>query len=293
MIEGYYLIHMLILICIYIILTVSLNLALGFTGLLNLGHVAFFGIGAYTSALLMLAGVPFFIAMLSGALLASVCGYLLVLATRKLKGDYLALATLGFAFVVHSLFLNLVGLTRGPLGIPGIPKPTIFGFYLLKPELYLIFAFVIMFISIFIIYRILHSPFGRLLQATRDDALGLEVLGKNTFKLKGKAMMLSAFFAGIAGSLFAHYITYIDPSSFTLTEIILMLTILIVGGIASIKGSIVATFIILLIPEILRFLSLPSFIIGPGRQVLYALVLLIILLYRPRGLYGRVDLEDA
>ncbi|MBI3033081.1 branched-chain amino acid ABC transporter permease [Candidatus Woesearchaeota archaeon] len=293
MIGGYYLIHMLILVCIYIILTVSLNLALGFTGLLNLGHVAFFGLGAYTSALLTISGVPFFIAMLSGALLASGCGYLLVLATRKLKGDYLALATLGFAFVAHSLFLNWVALTRGPLGIPGIPKPTILGFHLVKPELYLILAFVIMTISIFIIHRILQSPFGRLLQATRDDALGLQVLGKNTFKLKAKAMMLSAFFAGIAGSLFAHYITYIDPSSFTLTEIVLMLTILIVGGIASIKGSIVATFIILLIPETLRFLSLPSSVIGPGRQILYALVLLAILLYNPRGLFGRIDLEDA
>ena len=135
------------------------------------------------------------------------------------------------------------------------------------------------------------SPFGRLLQATRDDELGLKVLGKNTFKLKYKAMMISAFFAGIAGSLFAHYITYIEPNSFTLSELIFVLTIVIVGGLASLKGSVVSAFIIVMIPEALRFLSLPSAILGPMRQIVYALILLCILLFRPRGLFGRVDLE--
>ena len=135
------------------------------------------------------------------------------------------------------------------------------------------------------------SPFGRLLQATRDDEIGLRVLGKDTGKLKYKAMMISAFFAGIAGSLFAHYITFIEPGSFYISEIILILTIVIVGGIASIRGSIFGTFLILLIPEALRFLNLPSAIIGPGRQIIYALVLIGVLLYKPRGLFGRVDLE--
>lgn len=291
MIGSYYLIHLLILIGIYIILTTSLNLALGFTGLLNLGHVAFFGIGAYTSALLMIQGFPFIIAFLLGGLFASIFGYLLVLGTRQLKGDYLALATLGFSFVIHSLFLNLISLTRGPLGIPGIPKPIIFGLSIVSYTSYLLFVFVVVIICVYTISKIVHSPFGRLLQATRDDELGLRVLGKNTFTLKAKSMMLSAFFAGIAGSLFAHYISYIDPSSFTLTEIILMLTILIVGGIASLKGSIVATFIILLIPESLRFLELPSSVVGPGRQILYALILILILLYRSRGIFGRIDLH--
>ncbi len=291
MVGGYYLIHLLILVGIYIILTTSLNLALGFTGLLNLGHVAFFGIGAYTSALLTMVGVPFFLALVVGGLFTSVFGYVLVLGTKRLKGDYLALATLGFSFVIHALFLNLVSLTRGPLGIPGIPKPSFFGVSIVSYPSYLFFVFVIVVICVYSISKIVHSPFGRLLQATRDDELGLRVLGKNTLALKAKSMMLSAFFAGIAGSLFAHYISYIDPSSFTLTEIILMLTILIVGGIASLKGSIVAAFIIILIPETLRFLELPSSIVGPGRQILYALILILILLYRPRGIFGRIDLH--
>ncbi len=290
MIESY-LLHIGILIAIYIILGVSLNLALGFTGLLNLGHVAFFGIGAYTSALLLKAGVSFIMAFFISGLIAAIFGFLLVLATRKLKGDYLALATLGFSFVIYSLMLNLTELTRGPLGIPGIPKPVIFGFKISGLLPYFIFVTILAVITVFLIYKIVKSPFGRLLQGVRDDEIGLKVLGKDTFKLKAKSMMLSAFFAGIAGSLFASYITYIDPSSFSLAEIILIFTIVIVGGIASIKGTIVATFIIILIPEALRFLYLPSTVLGPLRQIFYALILLGILLYRPKGLFGRIDLE--
>ncbi len=290
MIEAY-LIHLLILIGIYAILAVSLNLAIGYTGLLNLGHIAFFGIGAYTSTLLTMNGVPFIFAFLIAGLFSSLFGYLLVITTKKLKGDYFALATLGFSFVIYSLFLNLQSITRGPLGISGIPKPSFFGLGISSNFSYLIFVLIVTLISIYLIYKIVKSPFGRLLNATRDDELGLRVLGKNTSKLKYKTMMISAFFAGIAGSLFAHYITFIDPSSFYLGDILLILTIVIIGGLASIKGSIVATFLILLIPEVLRFLALPSSLIGPLRQIIYAIILLGILLYRPRGLFGRIDLE--
>ena len=290
MIEGY-IIHILILIAIYIILTVSLNIALGYTGLLNLGHIAFFGIGAYTSALLVRADLPFIVAFLCAGLFAAFWGYVLVFVTRKLKGDYLALATLGFTYVTYSVFLNWQSLTRGPMGLPGISKPEFLGITISSNVSYLFFAGIICAISVMIMWLIVRSPFGRLLQATRDDELGLRVLGKNTFALKWKAMAISAFFGGIAGSLFAHYITYIDPKLFLLPELILLLTILIVGGIASIKGSIAATFIILIIPEVLRFVALPSAIIGPVRQIVYSLILLLILFFRPRGLFGRIDLE--
>ena len=285
-----YFIHLGIIITIYVILVTSLNLALGFTGLLNLGHIAFFGIGAYTSALLVKAGVPFLGAFVAAALIAAFFGYVLVLATRKLKGDYLALTTLGFSFVIYSVLLNWVSLTRGPLGIPGIPKPSFFGYTLLANETYLVFSVLVCILVLLLLTKITRSPFGRLLEATRDDEMGLRVLGKNTFLLKAKAMMLSAGCAGIAGSLFAHYISYIDPSSFLLTEIIFVVTIVIVGGIASIKGSVVATILLVLLPEALRFLSLPSQILGPSRQIIYALLLIAILLLRPRGLFGRVDL---
>ncbi len=283
--------HVLILIFIYIILVVSLNLALGYTGLLNLGHVAFFGIGAYTSALLALEGLTYLAAMIAAGLFASVFGYLLVIATDRLKGDYLAMATLGFSFVVYSLLLNLGEITRGAMGIPGIPKPSILGITFLTNDEYLVFVFLICLISVFIMYRIVNSPFGKLLEATRDNAVCLRVLGKNTLSLKYKAMMISAFFAGISGSLYAHYITFIDPTSFYISELILVLTIVIVGGLASIKGSIVATTVIIYLPELLRLLEMPSSVMGPARQAIYALILIAILMIRPRGLFGKVDLE--
>lgn len=290
MIEGY-IIHLLILIGIYVILATSLNLSVGFTGLLNLGHIAFFGIGAYTSALLQLAGVPFVLAFPLAGVMAALFGFLLVLGTRKLKGDYLALATLGFSFVVYSVLLNWTELTRGPLGIPGIPKPNIFGLRIADNFSYLIFVIIISALVVFFLWRLTSSRYGRLLEAVRDDETALRMFGKNTFKLKAQSMMIAAFFAGIAGSLFAHYITYIDPSSFFLSEIILVLTIVMIGGLASLPGSIVATVLILLIPEALRFVALPSSIIGPMRQIIYALVLLGVLLLKPRGLFGKVDLE--
>lgn len=290
MLEGY-IIHILIIIGIYLILSVSLNLSIGFTGLLNLGHIAFFGIGAYTSALLTKADFPFIISFILAGILASLFGALLVVATGRLKGDYLALATLGFAFVIYSILLNWVELTRGPLGIPGIPKPDIFGLMINTKVLYLIFVAVIAGISIVFLHRLSSSKFGKLLEGLRDDSIRLSVFGKNGYKLKIQSMMISAFFAGIAGSLYAHYITFIDPSTFHLAELIIVFTIVMVGGLASNRGVIIATFLMLIIPEVLRFVNMPSSIIGPMRQIIYALILILILMYRPRGIFGKIDLE--
>ena len=187
--------------------------------------------------------------------------------------------------------LNLTGLTRGPMGIVGIPKPELFGFVVKSNLSYFIFALIIMSLCLFVIYRILKSPYGRLLEAVRDDETGLRMLGKNTFRLKTESMIIGAFFAGLAGSLFAHYVQFIDPSAFRLSEIILVFTIVIVGGIASFKGSIVSTIMLVLLPEFLRLISVPSSILGPLRQIIYSLILLAVLLYKPKGLYGKVELE--
>lgn len=289
MIEGY-LTHLLIIIGIFVILSVSLNLSIGFTGLLNLGHVAFFGMGAYTSALLVMHGWPYLAALLMAGVVASIGGALMMFAVRKLSGDYLALATLGFSFVIYSILLNWSSLTRGPLGIPGIPKPEIFGLVVKSNYSYLLFVAIITALVVGFLYRLTRSRYGRLLEAVRDDEVGLSVYGKPIFKLKLQSLMISSFIAGIAGSLFAHYISFIDPSSFYLTDLILLVTVVMIGGLASIRGSIVATIIILLIPEVLRFVDMPSSIIGPARQIIYALFLILILLYKPRGLFGKVDL---
>jgi ABC-type branched-chain amino acid transport system, permease component len=285
-----YLIHLLLLIGIYTNLAISLQLSVGSTGLLNLGHIAFYAIGAYTSALLALNGFPFWFCFLSAGILAMIFGFLLSLPTNKLKGDYLALATMGFSFVVYAILLNWTSLTRGPLGLPGIPKPKIFGINFSDNLSFLILVAIIALISYLIIKRITISPFGKVLEAIRDNELVVRVLGKNSFKMKSLALMISSFFAGISGSLYAHYITFIDPSSFTLLQLIPVLSIVIIGGLASLEGTVLATIILVLLPEPLRFIGFPSSIVGPARQILYALILLLILIYKPKGFYGRVSL---
>ena len=280
-----YLIHLAILIGIYAMLTVSLNLSVGFTGLLNMGHVAFFGIGAYTSALLTLAGYPLWVAIPAAALVAGLAGVMLALPTTRLKGDYLALATLGFTFIMGSIARNWTGLTRGPLGLPGIPK------YVPQNETLLGILVVSVLVISLVIWWITTTRFGKTLQAVRDDELAAKMLGKNTFGYKVAAMGISALIAGIAGSFFAHYISFIDPSIFGIGDLILLFSMLIVGGLASVPGSIVGTAIILLIPEPLRFIGFPSALIGPMREMLFALILLAILIYRPKGIFGKVDLQ--
>jgi len=290
MIEPY-LLHLGILILIFIILAISLQITIGFTGLLNLGHVAFYGIGAYTSVLLVMGGYPFWFGLIAGGVVASVFGLLLAVVTNKLKGDYLALATLGFTFLVSAVLINWSELTRGPLGIPGIPKPELFGFVFTSSfEIFILYS-VITIISVGVMYKIVSSRFGKVLGAIRDDELATKVLGKNTFKMKAYALAIGSFFAGIAGSMYAHYITFIDPTTFSILELLVMFTIVIVGGMASFRGTIIAAIIIILLPEPLRFIGFPSAIVGPARLMIFSALLLLILVYRPKGLFGKIKFE--
>jgi len=289
MIEAYF-IHLLILIGIYLILAISLQLSIGYTGLLNLGHMAFFCIGAYASALLALSGFPFVFCLIFAGIMAMIFGFILAIPTRKLKGDYLALTTMGFSFVIYAIALNWTELTRGPLGIPGIPKPSILGISFSSNLMFLVLTIVVALLSYLIISRIVRSKFGKVMEAVRDDELSARVLGKNSFKVKFLVLGISAFFAGVAGSLYAHYITYIDPSSFTLMQLIPILCIIIIGGMASMRGTLFATIILVLLPEPLRFIGFPSSMVGPMRQIIYALVLLLILLYKPKGIDGKVEM---
>lgn len=282
-----YLIHILILIGIYGILTLSLNIAIGYTGLINLGHIAFFGIGAYTSALLTRAGLPFLLAWLAAGLLAMLAGYLLSWPSRRIKGDYFALLSLGFGFIVYSLFLNWQSITRGPLGIPGILRPSL----LVDNYFYFVFVLVVTFLCFLFFKKLTNSPFGRVMGAVRDNEEATKVLGKNTAKVKMIVLMTSAFWAGLAGSLFAHYIRFIDPAAFYLPALIYLLMMVILGGIASLKGSIIAVAVVILLFETFRFVGLPPQLAGTLRQMLVMAILILILLFRPKGLFGRIDIE--
>jgi branched-chain amino acid transport system permease protein len=173
------------------------------------------------------------------------------------------------------------------MGLPGIPGFSVFGLSFDSTFSYLILVFVFVLITIFIVRRIVDSPFGRVLKSIREDEIAAEALGKDTLKHKLLAFVIGAFFAGIAGSLYAHYISFIDPSSFTIMESILILLMVIFGGMGSIKGSIVGATILVVFPELLRFLGMPSAIAAPTRQMIYGLILIILMIKRPQGLMGR------
>ena len=287
-----YLIHVLVIAGIYVILAQSLNLILGYTGLPALGHGAFSCVGAYVSALLALQyGLTPWLGLVIGAVAASVVGFMVAVPCLRLKGDYLALATLGFAVIVYSIAKNWVDVTRGPLGLPGIPGFSIFGFELSSVWLYLVLVAVFVWLTTFLIRRVVDSPFGRILQGIREDEIVTAALGKDVNRHKVIVFMIGAFFAGIAGSLYAHYITFIDPSSFTIMESITILLMVVFGGMGSITGSFIGAIVLVVLPELLRFLGLPSSIAAPLRQMIYGLLLVVLMLYRPQGLLGKFKLQ--
>jgi branched-chain amino acid transport system permease protein len=283
-----YLLHILVISGIYIILTASLNLIVGYTGLPSLGHAAFSCVAAYASSLLALNfGVSPWIGLLIGACVAAIFGLVIGFSSLRLKGDYLALATFGFGIIVYSIAKNWISVTRGPMGLPGIPGFALFGFEFSEIWSYLLLVIIFVLITLFIIKRIVDAPFGRVLKSIREDEIASEILGKHTAKYKLMAFIIGAIFAGIAGSLYAHYITFIDPSSFTVMESITIMLMVVFGGMASIRGSIVGAIVLVMFPEALRFLGMPSAIAANTRQMIYGLMLIILMIWRPRGLFGK------
>jgi branched-chain amino acid transport system permease protein len=283
-----YILHILVITGIYIILTMSLNLVVGYTGLPALGHAAFSCVGAYTSALLALHfGLSPWLGLLIGACVAALLGVVVGFPSLRLKGDYLALATFGLGVIVYSVAKNWVSLTRGPMGLPGIPGFSIFGFQLSEIWSYLILVVLFVFLTYFAIRRVVNSPFGRVLRGIREDEIATLAMGKNVDRHKILVFVIGAFFAGIAGSLYAHYITFIDPSSFTVMESIIILLMVVFGGMGSLLGSFVGAAILVIFPELLRFIGMPSAIAAPLRQMIYGLLLIVLMLKRPQGILGR------
>jgi ABC-type branched-subunit amino acid transport system permease subunit len=282
-----YLIHTLTLIAIYMIVVLAYAIPVGYTGLLNLGHVGLFAIGAYTAAILITKGISFWLALPAAAALAGVVGFLLALPSRKIKGDYYALMTLGFIFVVNAVLLNWQSVTEGPFGIRGIARPE--GFQ--SPMAFLMLALVCAGVIALVVSRIAHSPFGKALEAVRDDELVAESLGKPTGKLKIAALTISAVLVGIAGALFAPFLQFINPQIFWIDVAVLVLAMIVVGGLASFYGAILGTVVIFAFLEGTRFLPFSPDLTGALRLMVLALLILFVVLVRPKGIMGRAQLE--
>lgn len=266
----------LITVGINIILALGLNLIIGFTGQFSLGHAGFMSIGAYACAIVLkqmpnMSGL--FLGMLVGILLTSVVALIVAIPTLRLRGDYLAIATLGFAEMIRIVIQNLE-ITGGPAGLSNIPKLTTFP---------LVFAFIVL--AILIIHNFIRSSHGRACVSVREDEIASESMGVNTTKYKTVAFVIGAALASIAGSLFASYFYVLKPTTFGFMKSIDILVIVVFGGMGSLSGSILSAFVLGIIN--LVFQSYAEI-----RMILYALAIIVIMVYRPKGLFGNKEVMD-
>lgn len=282
-----YLCHLLVLVAIYVILSTSLDLLAGRTGLVSVAHAAFYGLGAYTSALLALhTGVPFYLSVLFGMLLAIVISLVVSFTSARLHDDYFVIATFVLQMTFFAVFNNWSGLTRGPLGISGIPRPVLFGWTVQSTLDFALLAVALAVVAYLVVDRIATSPLGRVLMAIRENEVFAAGLGKNTFRAKAVVFAVSSAIAASAGSLYAHYATYIDPRSFGVSESILVLSMVIIGGAGSRGGPLLGAVLLVSLPETLRFIGLPNDVAANIRQILYGTLVLVVMITRPRGLVG-------
>lgn len=282
-----YILHILILIGIYTILSVSLNLLVGYTGILSIAHAAFYGVGAYVAALMALRlQTPFLLNLLLAVIAAGMFGAVVGIPSLRLKDDYFVIATFAFQIITFSILNNLVDFTGGPLGLPGITQPVIFGYQITSHVQFLLLVLVLATFTFWISNKIVKSPFGRLLKAIREDEVFVRAAGRNVSSAKVKVFVIGASLASIAGVVYATYITYIDPTSFTIMESIFIISIVIIGGSANLKGSIVGAIVLVALSELLRFIGLPNSIAANIRQILYGGLLVVFMLWRPQGFLG-------
>ena len=268
-----YVFHIIIMLNIYIMLTLSANLTIGMANLLTMCQAAFYGIGAYIGTyFLMQFNLPFVVIVALVMLLTGAFSFLVSYASVRLKGDYFVIATMVFQLI-----------------IPGIK---LFGLFELSGVYaYLILSLVVMAIVVYLFHHLVSSPFGRVLNAIRADETMVQAMGRNTVLFKSWAFFLSAAVASMAGIIYASYVSYIDPTSFTLDESIFIVSALFIGGIGNTKGPVLGALFVVLLPELLRFVGLPDSIAANLRQIIYGLALILVMYYRPQGLMGKTVLK--
>jgi branched-chain amino acid transport system permease protein len=280
-----YLLHLSILIAIYAMLSQSLNLSAGFGGMISLAHAGFYGVGAYTAALLSVNHqLPFLLTLPAAMLLSGLLALIVSAIALRTIDDYFIICTLGIQVVIFSLMNNWMSLTRGPLGIPGIPAIQLLGIGIESKPAFLLLAMLFASLTFLFLKKLTGSSFGRTLRALSEDEIFTQSLGKNVYLAKVTAFTLSAMLAAVPGTLYAHYISYIDPTSFTVDESIFILSIVIIGGMRNLWGSVIAAAFLVLLPEALRFVGMPNSIAANMRQIIYGGVLIFMMFRYSRGL---------
>jgi len=276
-----YLVRILTMISLYSMLSLSLNLLTGFTGLVSIGHAGFCAVGGYTSALLWQAfGLPWIVTALCGMVMAGIVGLMLAAPTSRLSGSYLTIATLGFGEIIKMVALNWQSLTGGPLGVNHIERPEFFGITLTTSNGGFFYLSIVMTaIMTLFVYRIVNSKMGRAFMAIRDDSLAATMMGVDVTAYKMKSFVISAAIAGLGGAFYVHFVRFLDPNTFNFDISIIIISIVILGGTGSIAGSFLGAALLISFPELLRFASEYRFII-------YGLILVLMMRFKPEGILG-------
>ena len=289
-----YLAHYLVMVGIYTILAVSLNLLVGYAGIFSLAHAAVYGIGAYASALVALRlGLGFWGGLVVAAVAGACAAALVGIPSLRVAGDYYIVASFGLQVVILTVFMNWTDLTNGHAGLVGIPRPRVFGLVIDNPFKYVVLSLALAALTYAVCRRLTGSAFGRTLRAVREDEIAAQATGKNVVLVKIVITTISSALGALGGSLYAHYITYINPSSFTLDESIFIASLVILGGTERLAGPVVGAFILLAVPEALKFLAIPDTVAAPTRQVLYGGLLILFMFVRPEGILGRARAKSA
>lgn len=277
--NDVYMQYILNLIIINIILAIGLDLLTGFTGQFSVGHAAFFGVGAYSCALINITfGVPFWFSLFLGGLFSACIGYLIGFPALRLSGPYLAMLTFGFGEITQWVFVHWVSVTRGVHGVV-VPRPQIGSFTFSDDKHFYYIELLVLVILMFVAKNIIKSKIGRAFMSIRDNEIASQSMGVNIAKYKTMAFALGAFYAGIAGSLYSALIKYISPADFGFFQSIKYLTMIVVGGLGSIMGSIIGGTLLTVLPELLRGFE-------KDQMLIYGALLLVFLMFMPQGIYG-------
>jgi branched-chain amino acid transport system permease protein len=284
-----YLSHTLNLAIIYIVLTVSLNLILGFGGMVSMAHAAFFCIGGYVSTIVTLKlGLSFLSGLAVATLSTGILGGLLAAPFIRVREEYLLLFTLAFQMAVYHLMLSLPEITGGDSGIFGVPGLEVFGMSASSPQGFIPFMLVFVALVYYVCLKLTRSPFGRVLKGIREDESTVKSLGKNAIQFKVLIFMVGTSIAAAAGSVFAHYTRFINPTIGNLDESILIIAMVVLGGTANLWGSAVGAILLIVIPEILNFLPGTTNLVVPLRGLIYGILLILFVRFRPEGI-GKTD----
>ena len=292
LVASSYTVAIFIMIGLYALICIGLTMLTGYAGQISLGHAAFYGIGAYTSAYLTAThGLSPWIALIIGAVLSALVALLIGIPAFKLKGYYLALATLGFGIIVFTGFKELSSITGGSNGFFGIPSISLFGFEFITETSYFYLIWTIVFMALIFSRNIIHSRIGRGLRSIEGSEIAADAVGVNLMKYKLQIFVTSAIFTSIAGSLLAHYVSFINPDLFTANTSIYLLIMVIMGGMTSIWGAVVGAAVYVLIKELLKHyvpLLLPN-VGGEFEIVFFGLLLVLTLIYMPNGLVPQFE----